>query len=484
MHNSDYYVPSVVLAIALAAKLPALRRGWREPLVRSVHFLLFTASACFLLAAPATIERINRLTGEPNIAAPLVYCFLCAFSCTCLVLIAKWRGGPPERVRRGTRGWVIAYGTVIAVLGLLFALGDAPVERLRDFDTYYANTPFLREMIVLYLLAHTVAALVTTMMCLLWARAVGQWLRVGLCLLVAGFFFNLSFGVAKLTAVAARWAGHDLDELSTTAAPLLASTGGLTTAIGFLVPLLGPRCTAALYAGLTYTRLGALWHWLSPAQRGADSSARPRIPWWAAPELRLTVRETVIHDELLRLQPYLDDRVRRRAYASAVVGYAPRRCAKAVGVAAMVITAVEARRGGEPPGEGSERAQAGVHALTAALSPGREGLVRLSQILRSPYLTDAVRKEAAGSGMFPSPRAERPTGSAEGAPQKAAEPSRTPGETTRPPTGDPTPPTSGPTITGGRSCHTRCRRGITWMSYGFRWAVQPCATKRSPSDPG
>ncbi|MFD9718826.1 MAB_1171c family putative transporter [Streptomyces sp. NPDC059076] len=475
MRNSDYYLPSVLLAIALAARLPALRRGWRDPLVRSVHFLLFTATSCFVLAAPATIALINGLTGTPNIAAPLVYCFLCAFSCTCLVLIAYWRGGPPERVRRVTRGWIAAYGTVIAVLPVLFVLGEAPVERLRDFDTYYAHTPFLREMIVLYLLAHTVAAAVTTLMCLLWARAVGQWLRVGLCLLVAGFFFNLSFGVAKLTAISARWAGGNWDVLSTTAAPLLASAGGLTTAIGFLVPLLAPRFTAALQAGLTYTRLGALWHWLSRAQPGAEVPRRPRIPWWAAPELRLTVRETVIHDELLRLQPYLDDRVRRRAYASAVVGYAPRRYAKAVGVAAMVVTAVEARRDGQPPGEGSDPAQAGVHALTAALSPGREGLVRLSQILRSPYVTDAVRKEAAGSAEPPSDGEDRAQPAGDGTVRRRA--------TVRPgPVPTPTHEYA-PTVIGRWTCRARCRQRITWMSYGVRCAVQPCALEDRPIDP-
>ncbi|MEU5400007.1 MAB_1171c family putative transporter [Streptomyces sp. NPDC005963] len=475
MRNSDYYLPSIVLALALAAKLPGLRRGWRDPLVRSVHFVLFTATSCFVLAAPATIALINRLTGTPNIAAPLVYCFLCAFSCTCLVLIAYWRGGPPSRVRRVTRGWMAAYGTVIALLPVLFALGEAPVERLRDFDTYYADTPYLREMIVLYLLAHTVAAAVTTLMCLLWARAVGQWLRVGLCLLVAGFFFNLSFGLAKLTAIGARWAGGNWDALSTTAAPLLASAGGLTTAIGFLVPLLAPRFTAALHAGLTYTRLGALWHWLSRAQPGAEPPRRPRIPWWAAPELRLTVRETVIHDELLRLQPYLDDRVRRRAYASAVVGYAPRRYARAVGVAAMVVTAVEARREGQPPGEGTDPAQSGVHALTAALSPGREGLVRLSQILRSPYVTDAVRKEAAAGSAMPSPApGERAPSADGGAPRRA---------TLRPgPIPSPTYECA-PGVIGRRLCRARCRQGITWMSYRVRCAVQPCALEDPPIDP-
>ena len=82
---------------------------------------------------------------------PLVYLLLSAFSGSCLVLIINWRGGPPETTRRLSRRWIAGYGAVCAAIVLLFVLGEAPVERLRDFDTYYANTPYIREMIVLYL---------------------------------------------------------------------------------------------------------------------------------------------------------------------------------------------------------------------------------------------------------------------------------------------------------------------------------------------
>ncbi len=43
------------------------------------------------------------------------------------------------------RGVVSVYAGVIVALWVLFALADVPVERLRDLDTYYANTPFMRE---------------------------------------------------------------------------------------------------------------------------------------------------------------------------------------------------------------------------------------------------------------------------------------------------------------------------------------------------
>ncbi|MFI1886190.1 MAB_1171c family putative transporter [Streptomyces jumonjinensis] len=394
MRNSDYYIPAIALGIAFAAKLPALRRGRHDPLVRSVLFLLFTAAVCFVFAAPPTIAAVNRATGVPNISAPLVYCLMLAFSCACLVLIVNWRGGPRERVRRHSRTWIAVYGTGIAALPVLFALGEAPRERLRDLDTYYATTPFIREMIVLYLLAHIVSGVVTTAMCVRWARAVAHWLRVGLIVLVAGMVFNLAFGVAKLTAVVARWTGRDWDLLSTSVAPPLAAVGGMVLTVGFLLPLVGPRCGAVRRALLSYTRLGALWRYLRAAP-GAHAPL-PRIPWWASAELRLTVRETVIHDELLRLQPYLDDRVRARAHGEALGGAAPLGQARFVGVAAMVVAAVAARSGGQRPGDDEEHVQAGADALTAALTPGRERLVRLSRALGSPSLLEALGRQPAG----------------------------------------------------------------------------------------
>ncbi|MCX4825540.1 hypothetical protein OG883_37955 [Streptomyces sp. NBC_01142] len=399
MRNSDYYLPAIALGIAFVAKLPALWRGWRNPLVRSVCFLLFAAANCFFFAAPPTISTVNELTGIANFSGPLVYCVMCAFSCACLVLIVNWRGGAQETVRRSSRKWIAGYAAAIIALPVFFTLGDAPVERLRDLDTYYATTPFIREMIVTYLVAHMVSAVVTTTLCVRWARAVGDWLRVGLVVLVIGFVLNLLFGLAKLTAVIARWTGRDWDALSTTLAPPIVAVGGLIVTAGFLLPLLGPQISDVWHAWITYLRLGPLWRQLRSNPGG--QGPLPQISWWAGPDMRLTVRETGIHDELLKLQPHLDNCVRQSAYDAAIDDHASTDDAEVVGAAAMVVAAVEARSRTPEPGteperrtEVEDRTLAGAVALTAALGPGRERLVQLSRALHSPFVV-AARKEAA-----------------------------------------------------------------------------------------
>ncbi|MFF0164736.1 MAB_1171c family putative transporter [Streptomyces prasinus] len=397
MRNSDYYLPAIALGVAFLAKLPALRRGWRDPLVRSAHFLIFTAGICFFFAAPPTISTVNDLTGIPNFSGPLVYCIMCAFSCACLVLIVNWRGGPPETVRRHSRRWIAGYTTAIVSLPVFFALGNAPVERLRDLDTHYATTPFIREMIVTYLAAHITSAVVTTALCLRWAREVRRWLRAGLVVLVIGFVLNLAFGIAKFSAVIGRWSGRDWDALSTTVAPPIVAAGGLVVTFGFLLPLLGPQISGLVRCWINYARLGTLWRLLRvPGKR----SALPRIPWWSDPDMRLSVRETVIHDELLDLRPYFDDLVRQRAHDRAIESHLPKKEADVVGVAAMVVAAVEARAGS--PLRGPEEATpAGAFALTSVLGPERERLVHLSRAVDSPIVAAARRPAAPPESSSP-----------------------------------------------------------------------------------
>lgn len=48
---------------------------------------------------------------------------------------------------------MIAYSLTILVITVLFWAGRAPVEQTSLFDVYYANTPYIREMIVTYLVA-------------------------------------------------------------------------------------------------------------------------------------------------------------------------------------------------------------------------------------------------------------------------------------------------------------------------------------------
>ncbi|MFZ3493480.1 MAB_1171c family putative transporter [Streptomyces sp. 5.8] len=391
MKGQDYYTPAAAMAIALAFKLPALRTNWRDPLLRSVCALLTLAGAIFTFAAPPTIEAVNRWTGITNFTALFVYCLITAFSAACLVLIVNWRGGPPEETRRVSRAWILGYSAVIVALTVLFVLGDTPVERLRDFDTHYANTLFIREMIALYLVAHNVAAFVMVAMCWRWSLQVRGWLRVGLVIIVIGYVFNLCYDATKMTAVVARWTGHDLDWLSTSVAPPVASIGANVSAVGFVLPLVLQRLSDSWQYWSTYRRLGTLWR--EVRIYGPKGVPSVRMAWWSALELRMIQRESDIHDGFLHLGPYFDQSHRDDALARAFAAGADEETARAVADAAMVAAAVRAR-GADPEGRVIGASEEGAPPAT----DGPRDLVRISHALRNSPVVAECRRQAALSG--------------------------------------------------------------------------------------
>ncbi|MGW2044752.1 MAB_1171c family putative transporter [Streptomyces sp. NPDC001858] len=339
----SFWLPTVVLGAALAIKLPSILKLWRDPLLRAVGGLLVFACAVFVFAAPKTIAWTNRVTGVPNIAAPWVYSLLTALSASWLLLIIAWRNGRTERsaqTRRATRWVVSVYAGVVVALWVLFALADVPVEQIQDLDTYYANTPFMREEILLYLLAHTVACSVTARLVWNWSRTDGldAWLRWGLRFLGAGYVTNLVFSAAKLTAVAARWTGHDLDWLNTSIAPSAACIAATLVAIGFIVPHAGQYLQERW-------RIRRRYRSLKPLSRLIRSVAGGREPFdlRATPELRLIRRETFIRDTLLQLARHLDDDLRARSYEAAVALGFERGVAQTLAAAVTLLDAVEAR---------------------------------------------------------------------------------------------------------------------------------------------
>jgi hypothetical protein len=390
MDDSTYYVPAAAMAIALGFKTPALLRSWRDPLLRSVCALLALAGLVFFFAAPPTIAEVNRVTGIANVSAPLVYGLLSAFSAACLVLIINWRGGPPESTRRASRRWIAGYGLVIVALATLFVLGDAPHERLRDYDTYYANTPFIREMIVLYLVSVTVAGAAMNVMCWRWALHVRGWLRAGLLIIAVGFLFSISYSAAKFTAVIARWNGGNLDDLSTYAAPTLASAGTQISAVGFCLPLVCQRIGDNWQTWSTYRRLGPLWRELQPV--GAQEDRAVRISWWSPAELQVTQRRSDIHDGMLSLYPYFDSEVRAQAYDAAVAAGSDPVQARAEADAAMVTAAVRARAA-DPEGRVISSAATTTEPPASTESP--RDLVRMSLALRQSPVVAAARGQAA-----------------------------------------------------------------------------------------
>ncbi|MEV0981862.1 MAB_1171c family putative transporter [Streptomyces sp. NPDC049915] len=311
----SYAVPTVLLAVALLLKLPTFLRAWRDPEVLATTLLLFWATSALVVIIPVNIERLNRLTGVPNIAAPWAYSFLTASCATGLTMIMRWREEPSPRRRRRIRRIYWIYAGIIAALWVTFILADAPHERIYDLDTYYANTPWMREHILLYLGAHVASCLTAVYMLWKWFHEVeNPWLKTGVVLLQIGFASGLVFDAAKLTAITARWGGADWDWLSTKAAPPFALTEAALMAAGFIIPQAGPAMKRLARDQSEYLRLRPLHRALRVFEPAAAST---RFGLWIPLDLRLLQRQQRIHDALRLLAPYLDTELYCKAYTQA-----------------------------------------------------------------------------------------------------------------------------------------------------------------------
>jgi hypothetical protein len=350
-HSSAvFYVSGGFLLLVCALKLPALLRRRHDMLLRAACLLLFAAGCLMFLAAPESIVALNRITGTPNFAAPVVYVFTVAFSGASLLLIINWRSAPAEQTRRLSRLCVTAYGLTILVVIALFRAGNAPVEQVTLFDAYYANTPYIREMIVTYLVAQAVAITAASAMCWRWSTQVHGSLRVGLRLLAPAYLMIVCYDVIRLVAVAARWTGHDLDFLVDEVSPQFAAPSSLLGAIGFALPLAGPRAAATMKAVRQLRQLAPLWRALRDVP--TPSAIRAELPWWRTPApVLLTGRKTALYDALLALTPYCDPAVREAALLAALRRGHHESRAQAVADAAMVLVARERQRAApeQPP---------------------------------------------------------------------------------------------------------------------------------------
>ncbi|MFJ8631156.1 MAB_1171c family putative transporter [Streptomyces sp. NPDC093568] len=384
------YLAAGVLALSAAVlfRRPRTTAGKRsarpDPLTVSTCVAITLGAVVFLCSAPMTLAAVNDLTGVPNFGAPLTYGLLTAYSCSLLILLINWRGGPRERVRRLVLRCIAVYGPLIVAVVVLFALADARVERLTDLDTYYANTPGMREMIVLYLLGHSAAIVAMVVVCVRWGREVTGLLRAGLLLICVGSLLDLvGFQLTKYTAVAARWAGHDLDFLSTQVAPPMAALAALMCSAGFVLPRLLPAAVGHWRGLRDHRRLGPLW-----LRVGFVSTApRPESSWWQLPAERLHWREVAIHDALLTLAPYFDERVRERALSAALAGGRSAHEARVAAEAAMIAAAARRAAAREEP-----LATPSTSRLHATEVSGTGGLVELAQALGRSAAGNTVRE--------------------------------------------------------------------------------------------
>ncbi|MER5787192.1 MAB_1171c family putative transporter [Streptomyces sp. NPDC001980] len=376
------YLAGAVFGFSCVVLLRRPLTAPRNPLTVSTCAAIVLGALVFVCSAPLTLSAVNRLTGVTNFGAPLTYGMLSAYSCSLLVLLINWRGGPPARIRCLVLRTMAAYGALIVAIVVLFTLADPSTERLTDLDTYYANTPYMREMIVLYLLGHSAATLVMCAVCVTWGREVTGLLRTGLRLILTGILLDVvGFQLAKYTAIVACWSGHDLDFLSTDVAPPMASLGALTCSVGFVLPRLLPVAQACRRDLDDLRGLGPLWSQV----RFASLAPKPPIAVWQPPRVRLHWREVSIHDGLLALAPYFDDGVRERARDAALHEGRSAHEARVAAEAAMVSDAARRAAAHEEP-----RTTPSTYRLYATEVAGTGGLVELARALTRSRLTATV----------------------------------------------------------------------------------------------
>ncbi|WP_202515727.1 MULTISPECIES: hypothetical protein [unclassified Streptomyces] len=346
MSGSINYVSCGLLWIALLVKLPDLVRHRREPSLLAISGVLASASLCFLFGAPASVKVINRVSGVPNLAAPLTYASITAYSAALLIMIACWRGGP--RLRRTTRSWICGYAVVLAGIAVLFALGDTREERRSDFDTYYATAPWLSAMVVLYLVGHLTATGVSAVWSLRWAFEAEvrkrPWLRTSLLTIGAGTLLSSGYSLSKLAAVLARWTGRDWVTLGTALPPVCAGLGAVLTVAGVLLPMAGHH----LSSWRDFFRLAPLDAVLDPVL--TDRALRVERPH--SPFLWGTWRWSTIHNGLHAIETLYDESLYDQAHDAELARTGDWRRASSVAWAATIAAAVQrsTEPGVETPG--------------------------------------------------------------------------------------------------------------------------------------
>ncbi len=383
--NTAFLICGSLLLLICVVKVPALLRRPHDMLLRAAVLLLFIGGWVFFLAAPESIALINRVSGVTNFAAPLAYSALTAFAGASLLLIINWRPAPPDATRRAARICIAAYSSVIIAINGLFWIGSAPVEQLTLFDGYYANTPFMREMIVVYLVAHAVGTGTASVLCWRWSKQVDGTLRAGLLVLVPGYLLHVVYDGLKLVAIGGIWAGSDWNFLIDQVAPLTAPPSALLVVIGFFLPLVGPRIAQTAHASRQLHLLAPLWREVRhvPTPR----ATRSRLPWWTSPPVRLTARRTAIYDALLSLATHAPPGVREAAYRAATEAGESSKEAAAIAEAATVVAANRESISFSPAA-----------AAVAAPRLGHHDLVPLSQALASPIVRQFSEPRPAESG--------------------------------------------------------------------------------------
>ncbi|MCM6778549.1 hypothetical protein NDR87_34210 [Nocardia sp. CDC159] len=340
-----FYTAAVVSVFALAYKVNQLRRD-RSLQRWTVLVAMSLWTAVCLCVPPPSVRLINRITGIPNITGLIVYILLIFLAGSMQAVILVWQRGPAE-IGPKIRVRAIGYAAIGLLLIALFFAGNPVEERPVDFDIYYAKSPWLAELIVIYNVVFAVAAADFVYCALSSARVTDRpWLRRGLYLVAVSGLLGVISTVTRMSAVVARWFDvTDLDRLDTEIGPAIAALGIVVACVGYTLPAAGERCTDLIARLREYHALRPLWRAIRTAAPGLSSPID--APWWDL-KLRTTRRLAEIRDGQLALRAYThptaEDHARRLAEQAGLDDIDRAAVVEAAGIKA----AVQARLGNLP----------------------------------------------------------------------------------------------------------------------------------------
>lgn len=399
LFNLVYGVLAVISWSAFLYKFRDLLRDWRNRELRLVCLSIATFATPFVVASPWLYVRIDRLLGITNIATLVVYCSV-AICITCfLALLVSWSSAQ-NRVRMWHR-LIVSYAVVtVAAMITFFSLGDvSDGEHHVDFDTHYAETPYITEFLLVYQLLYTVGMVGLLKMCWRYSKVVDRvWLRRGLRTIAAAAIAGLGYGPIKVITLVWDLVGTSpLGTVNNVVAPMCASVSAWLFSLGFTMPAWGvgfDRARERARNYIAYRRLHPLWVALTRAfpEVVLFPDLHPDNPRRALrdDDLAFLVNRQVIEirDGQLALQPYFDRAVAQSARDITAARKVPADQVEAIIEAAQIKAALQALKDGGDP---THAADVPHDPAAGDMTGERDWLIRVADAFRR---NDVVREVA------------------------------------------------------------------------------------------
>ncbi|WBO63427.1 MAB_1171c family putative transporter [Streptomyces camelliae] len=239
----------------------ALLSRARDTVAVTICVYVGLSALSYLLLLPPVYVLIDRWTGIRNSAGMGSGVSVLGLTVAQQYLLMHWTYPRSEARRRFRRRLTLGI-VMIAVYVVTFMVFAPRQERFQDFYLEYSQRLFQSPYLVIYTLACLVGQTDVVRHCWRYAQISQRtWLRWGMLTTAVGGALILCYAVLRVTDLAAGPLGYDLHGMEP-AVWLCGDVGSMLSLIGWVLPTMGERLSAAARWGRAYRihgRLYPLW---------------------------------------------------------------------------------------------------------------------------------------------------------------------------------------------------------------------------------